>query len=250
MSKQILPTLSQFWTKVKHSVYGFSFDLVAFDYCVIEISWYTPTRKPQCFVSRSFLKENRWDLAMPTTYNFDVPHQTFGLLFNNALYWIASDVDESYVITVYVVSNREFTVVPSPRKVNVFEDGAYKLFSELEIIHGSLGVITGDFWAGVQLWVMKEYGVSESWIQLPILLDYMDVDFVPVNCPENWLIVVEYSGKFKLLILDGKEGIGYNLNVSGLLKKYRIGASYNLNVSGLLKKYRIGVTWIENFTKV
>lgn len=246
-AKQLAPPLSKFCEETKHSHYGLCFDKGALDHCVVEISWYTRTPEESCWIdwysrnrkaqssliSHCYVKVNRWDEATPTGFDFDVPYQKSGLLYDRKLHWIAWDNNDSYVIIAYNVSNRQFRILPAPDD-NVFEDEGYKLFPAVEIVLGCLGLITGDFWAGVELWVMKKYGEGESWMKLPILLDYMDTLFVPVDCPEN-VLIIEDKHEFKLLDLDvnGKEVTTHDVHVSGMPKRY---------------KY-VG-TWMEGLAKV
>jgi F-box interacting protein len=94
-------------------------------------------------------------------------HQSlFGIFFNGALHWLVELPNQSVLIRCFDLNDEKFRTIPLPLST----------FYEANFIRTHVGVL-GDclclssivasissVWE-IQIWVMKEYGVRESWIK-------------------------------------------------------------------------------------
>ncbi|XP_059661929.1 F-box protein CPR1-like [Cornus florida] len=155
---QILPPEPQIWSS--YPVYGFGYDAVTDDYKIVRVSRFVGEGfGPEVVVFSSRL--NKWRMSPHCVPHF-LRHNFSGVFFNGALHWVATRQHESPLdnYSIYIVA---FDLV-----VENFREVKLPNHSDYETV--TLGVSGGCLWAGwidddnhVQLWVMKDYMVQESW---------------------------------------------------------------------------------------
>ncbi|XP_057479171.1 F-box protein CPR1-like [Actinidia eriantha] len=124
-------------------VYGFGYDRVSDDY-VYSLRW------------------NSWHRAQ------EFPHypnlkKTGGVLASGALHWVVSPetgFGKSHLIVSFDLGVEEYRLVPPPEFSNT------NFYMSVEGFGGCLSVLCRYYLAGVDIWVMKEYGVKESWTKI------------------------------------------------------------------------------------
>uniref|UniRef100_A0A2C9UP65 F-box domain-containing protein n=1 Tax=Manihot esculenta TaxID=3983 RepID=A0A2C9UP65_MANES len=117
------------------------------------------------------------------------PYQS-QVLLNGRLHWLTCRHrhQSRRQLVSFDLADEQFQEVPTPNH-GIF--GRY--FSHLAILRGCLAAITQGF-RQLNIWVMKEYGVKESWVKefsigahLPRHLDLNQAPFIYVpECPINW----------------------------------------------------------------
>ncbi|TYI23689.1 hypothetical protein ES332_A06G182300v1 [Gossypium tomentosum] len=154
---QVLPYLGS----CKGYVCGFGHDPIADDYKVVKIIQLGGADgKPlESEVKVCSLKRNRWRKIqdIPCVSSFPVAN---GVFASGALHWILTqklDLSEENTIVALDLATESFREVPQPE----CERMIYQL--NVGVLGGCLCVVANHGDARVDLWVMKEYGVKESW---------------------------------------------------------------------------------------
>ncbi|GAB2285213.1 hypothetical protein Dimus_019665 [Dionaea muscipula] len=136
-----------------------------------------------------------------------IPSRIPGFYLYNCLHWILdyagsnSWCSDHELICCFDFMDEKFRSVPPPPIFSM--DGRYKNhWSNLGILQGCLSICSIDakvFRPDVQVWVMEEYGVAESWVKK---LSFKDpaVDWWD---PHRWIQVVNLLKNGKIVILCG-----------------------------------------------
>ncbi|KAF5749395.1 putative F-box and associated interaction domains-containing protein [Tripterygium wilfordii] len=156
----------------RYVFYGFGYDFVNDDYKVVRVVLgLYPEDDPEVGVYS--LKSDSWRrlktlpvgirwLYSPSYYLFS-GYRCFGVLVGNALHWVSPlnpEIGSPYLIVAFGLGSEEFHMVPQP-------DYEYEMFEmDLSVLGGCLCVLCNDKVSWVDVWLMKEYGVKESWSKL------------------------------------------------------------------------------------
>ncbi|KAL3626504.1 hypothetical protein CASFOL_030053 [Castilleja foliolosa] len=217
------------------TIYGFGHDRVRDDYKVVTLSFYSLRNEPDLgytdiFVEVYSMKTGVWKrLRSPPNYSgYAYPYIPFGALVNGAIHWLAIRTRESgvvFVITAFDLVNETFFEIPPPVGVDV------EVFSpdRLVVLGGCLYLVdtrSNVEWA--DLWVMKEYGVAESWTKFRVYgygnsALFKPLCFVGDAYDEEIVSVVEGRG---LVVYNVKEGKSRNLAVNGVRRKFVDGCTF------------------------
>ncbi|GFZ07084.1 hypothetical protein Acr_19g0000210 [Actinidia rufa] len=150
----------------KTVVYGFGYDSVFDDYKVVKImQFHVVKHEGGCMDSEVYvfcLKSNSWRTVSALLF-FLARGQDHGLLASGALHWdvIVREGDEASVIVAFDIVREGYYLLPQPE----YEDPNFGLLS-LGVLEGCLCVLCSYSEVGVDIWVMEEYGVKESWAKL------------------------------------------------------------------------------------
>ncbi|KAK9292742.1 hypothetical protein L1049_020722 [Liquidambar formosana] len=100
------------------------------------------------------------------------PYNLSGVFLNEALHWIAHDDNSSKLICAFDIGNEQFKTIPLP-PISFSEQGRAIDWSNLGVLGGCLYIYAGekDVPQFVEIWVMKEYGVKESWTKELVIKD-------------------------------------------------------------------------------
>ncbi|XP_074343917.1 F-box/kelch-repeat protein At3g06240-like [Apium graveolens] len=208
-------------------LFGFGYDSSCDDYVVVAI----------CYESGSFcayvymLKTNQWNKVGFSPYvhlcpydHVNVPLVTYGaagIFVEGCLHWLAKKYNDnnSCLIASFNLAKKEFSEVPPPKGVFDY----MRRRPRLGVLKGCLCLITGVYNRN-ELWVMKEYGVVESWVKMSVFLTE-DSSIVSLDLQEDSLVMLE-GGQFILLVSDAKEVILQDMKVIGLPHDFRVGMTY------------------------
>ncbi|XP_057247359.1 F-box protein CPR1-like [Beta vulgaris subsp. vulgaris] len=128
----------------------FFYDCMSDDYKVLR---FAELRNPRETFLYS-LKINAWERILGPPWDWHWKSVKFpGILVNNTLHWMDREHKD---IKCFDLSTRRYYVLLLPKKVSP------TYFPLLAVLKGELFVVTYYF----DIWVMKEYGVEESWTRL------------------------------------------------------------------------------------
>jgi F-box interacting protein len=145
------------------------------------------------------------------------------LFFNGALHSIVySEYREQSFILSFDVNDERFRKIMLPQ--NYLDEPSYSDFEHLAMIKGSLALIVFstviDKILGIcQIWVMREYGVVESWTKKWILINWFHRSW---GCTDNGELLIENAnGLFSfdpeslnenILAIEDLKWVGYTAN--------------------------------------
>nr|AIK66498.1 S3-locus F-box type-2 protein [Petunia integrifolia subsp. inflata] len=202
---------------------GFGFDSIVNDYKVVRLSdvyWDPPTDYP----GPREPKVDIYDLGIDSWRELDVEFPPIYYLpcsemyYKEAVHWFI--VTETVVIFCFDISTETFRTMKMPGSCTFFDGPRYGL----AILNGHLTLIcypdpmssidpTEDL---IEIWMMKEYGASESWIKIYTIKPVP----IPIESPlAIW--------KDHLLLLQTKRGflISYDLN-SNDVKEFNLNCNF------------------------
>ncbi|XP_026424207.1 F-box/kelch-repeat protein At3g23880-like [Papaver somniferum] len=204
------------FTKPEYSydaVYGFGYDSNIDDYKLVVISDYVKTH---CFkVDVYTVKLDSWSSIQGTrNYSFgNGGKESHGVFFNGCLHWlgsIATGETSSEVIVSFDVSSESMVDMPVPENIMPPRDYRGEMYANVGVWGDCIGITFIWRIERIDVWVMQEYGVKESWIKkytttttrLPRpLYPY----WKPLWCFDNGEILVDNSPKH-LFLCDPAKG--------------------------------------------
>lgn len=162
------PEISVPQGKRRHSVcLGFGFDPNANDYKVVRFLCYKglkpsvqPVQKVEVYSKiRDSWRENNVGLQFKVTESSSPTAVVSG-----GIHWMATGSDYSEVIACFVMGREVFEEMSLPDSYGI---GGTDIGKQLAVVKDCLAVVVyplrGDVNKGIDVWVMKEYGVKESW---------------------------------------------------------------------------------------
>lgn len=169
-----------------------------------------------CEVKVYSLKSNSWKRIddYPYDLRFILPpdyhprcRRGYGVFANSAVHWKATVVGKgkengSDLIVAFDLGAEEFKIIPQPDYSSIEHE------INVGVLGGCLCVFCNKNCKQVEIWVMKEYGVKESWTHLCTVIAQLQVK-------EFWLYArpLAYSkgGDKILLELDNRFFVWYDL---------------------------------------
>ncbi|XP_071711658.1 F-box/kelch-repeat protein At3g06240-like [Rutidosis leptorrhynchoides] len=203
-------------------MYGFGYDSCTEDYKVISISFWDTDNEynPDCtdmLVNVYSLRNDTWKNLDNSPYDHAVGNLISGVLVNEKLHWLTSTRSGySSTIAAFSLSNEEFNEIELPDSIE--NDRA--VFNELVELGGKLGMFGTIL--GNEMWVMDEYGVSESWRKIEVV--GIDID------PVKPLCLVDGCDRY--IVFGDEDGVVvYNVNersvrIVGSPNGFSIGGTY------------------------
>ncbi|XVE87676.1 hypothetical protein DITRI_Ditri19aG0006900 [Diplodiscus trichospermus] len=145
-------------------VYGFGHDPISDDYKVVKIMHLGRVDgKPlETEVKVCSLKRNRWRKIQDIPCVFSFPGAK-GVFASGALHWVLTQklqLSEETVIVALDLGSESYREVPQPE----YKDKIFQL--NVGVLGGSLCAMANYDDVRVDLWIMKEYGVKDSWTRL------------------------------------------------------------------------------------
>ncbi|EYU33144.1 hypothetical protein MIMGU_mgv1a025616mg [Erythranthe guttata] len=212
--------------KSKHSstMHGFGYDSYIDDYKVVALSYYDSDTEyePDCvdtFVDVYCVRRGVWKRVESSPYDHSAPVTPSGAYLNGAVHWLAGSRESGHasVIAAFDLVNEVFTKIPAPNKS--FE------YSTLEIFGGCLCMIVDRMDMRTDIWVMKEYGLADSWIKYTIGCGY-DYDILNPLCYiwDEGVVWMTYDGR--LAICNPKDETFKDMIVDGVPAKFTDGCVF------------------------
>ncbi|XP_059629340.1 F-box/kelch-repeat protein At3g06240-like [Cornus florida] len=159
-----------------------------------------------------------------------MPHSA--VFVNGSIHWLTFKCsDKSLVIAAFDVSEEKFRDILAPSS---FEE--CNISSDLGVLGGCLCKLVCDSDSQADLWVMKEYGVTESWTKFTISLPTYNVE--PLCLLPDREVLLEMDGD-KLVAYNAKEKRLRYIMVHGMPTTFDAVMSY---VESIVSPY---YHWIE-----
>ncbi|XP_060217846.1 F-box/kelch-repeat protein At3g06240-like [Lycium barbarum] len=164
------------------NMYGLGYDVVSDDYKVVNLSYYDTENYEywaDSFVDMYSVRKGVWK-RLETPYDHSLTDLASGVLINGALHWLACRKTEySTLIAAFDLTDEKFLELPGPLDLsnNCF-------MCNLAAIRGCLSICTSISRDNdtISFWMMKEYGVKESWTKFKITEPNVDRSLSTLLC--------------------------------------------------------------------
>lgn len=176
-----------------HVVHGFGYDCSGDDYKLVQIGC-TDSENHVMIYS---LRADSWREIQKIPYKIQLDQS--GKLVNGALHWEAGGTNEWRLVS-FDLAREVFQEVSQPN----YGNGDYRLFAR--VLGGCLCVLCDRAGNCFDVWIMKEYGVKESWTK------FASVPYMPLMKAldgKRSLCFSKYGG---FLIYSGSELVLYDVN--------------------------------------
>lgn len=157
-----IETVPTFSSNVVNAVYGFGYDSVTDDYKVVRVVQHHGVAFMDSEVWVYSLKSNSWKEVRDFPDYLSIGQEP-GLFAGGALNWVAMNQlggEKPDAIVSFNLATERYRIVPQPE----YKDANFRLFAE--VLEGCLCVLCCYDKVRVDIWVMKEYRVKESWKKL------------------------------------------------------------------------------------
>ncbi|KAJ7946381.1 F-box protein [Quillaja saponaria] len=136
--------------------YGFGYDSVNEDYKVVRLVQFLNKKEKEFKVYS--LKDDVWRRSQDFPYYLCYKY-AWGVLVNGALHWAVTQTLESEekFVLAFGISMEVYGMVPLPE----FSDRCFHL--TVHVLGGCLCLLCHYFGVRVDVWVMRQYEVKESW---------------------------------------------------------------------------------------
>ncbi|XLT92051.1 hypothetical protein HN873_013726 [Arachis hypogaea] len=191
--------------------YGFGFDASRDDYLIV-LYWHDNYYNEDVYLECFSLRTNSWidlDAALPKPLGRWKQRKRSDLFLHGAIHWLCCS-SEDYIdddILIFDLKERSFSKISIPKQLV----GCYPIY--LITVEGCLALYLDDKHK-TEIWVMKEYKVSSSWI---LMYDIPYGNNVPI-CMSNGsdIIALNYTLRYSKLRFVKYNVIGELLNYSPL----------------------------------
>ncbi|KAK9741602.1 hypothetical protein RND81_03G116600 [Saponaria officinalis] len=217
----------------RHPLYGLGYDHVNDDYKVVSPSYYPPElamvvhvysvrngtwkeADSSLYEPRSVRKCNREKVE---SFSFELCYSLCmtGVFVDGSLHWVATNsTNLSSFIVGFDLDEEIFRIIPAPRSVYAV-DFTYDIVGELGGCLCTLSVLSNK---ETKVWVMKEYGVEQSWTKL-MIVDGVS-EYMPILCVPGRREVVMVKDDHT----EGEDMVIYNLDSATFKSITMQGATY------------------------
>ncbi|KAL8059796.1 hypothetical protein ABFX02_03G110100 [Erythranthe guttata] len=144
--------------------HGFGVSLISQEYKVVRIFHERElhprnrscVRVPYSETQVYSLGKGSWRTIGGAPFAYD--SRSIGLFFEGRLHWLIQDLEAAHdLISSFDLENEEFRPIPPPFRPR------RKLLGSLGVLKGCLCLCDNTSNFEIEIWVMKEYGVEESW---------------------------------------------------------------------------------------
>ncbi|GMY35329.1 F-box protein CPR1 [Fagus crenata] len=146
----------------QYTVSGFGYDETSDDYKVVRsVRLYLPDNKPSGSEVYS-LKNDSWRRLPDYPYILRYK-RAFAMLVSGALHWLVTskaESDRTNLILAFDLGIEEYRLVPHPDISDIIS------LMNVGVLGGCLTIYCSHPFSRLDVWVMKDYGVKESWTKL------------------------------------------------------------------------------------
>ncbi|XP_042029139.1 F-box protein CPR1-like, partial [Salvia splendens] len=148
------------------AIFALGYDSEHDDYKVVSVNQAANDKDGNTFTTETMiysLKSNSWKKAKDFPYL--LPHHTsrWGIYLNGALHTVVKHGrNPEMVIMSFDLGKEEHLEIPLPEHSNA----AIRGVESLEVLVGCLAAVVPGKKCGTDIWLMKEYGVKQSWMKL------------------------------------------------------------------------------------
>ncbi|KAL1808774.1 hypothetical protein ACET3Z_025764 [Daucus carota] len=162
----------------------------------------------------------KWERALLSPYDHRMSRDYAGVLFQGGLHWFAKSGD-LLVLVVFNVSSISLASVPKPENLT-FEDGTFS-FPEIGVLDDCLSVVAIKGGKETFIWLMRSYGVAETWFNLVIRHPVSQISALYMR-EESWNVICVEDGNFLRLIVSQNGGVRIqDFAVHGLPEDFEVG---------------------------
>ncbi|KAM5580276.1 F-box/kelch-repeat protein [Rosa sericea] len=200
---QVLPQ-PPFNSSGQKCFFGFGYDSTTDDYKVILGSY----KSGYEFVVAVFMLKRGWWRKLERLNRYSEVNWV-GCLVNEALHWVLHDPEDGGFISSRIVSfdlaEEKFHEIPFPYPLN--PNDRRGLIVELGILCNCLTLVFrtmySDAGGNLTMWVMKDYGVEESWTEI---IDIPSSEYIYLTCiSENGEVLMRLRDEGSLALYNPKE---------------------------------------------
>ncbi|XP_057765030.1 F-box protein CPR1-like [Salvia miltiorrhiza] len=205
------------------TTFGFGYDSTNDDYKVVRIVEFRNERSHVWMHSEAMiygLKSNRWRRLEHFSYPLPFLRGHWRVHVNGALHTLVAESDNQFTVKImaFSVENEGHYVVAMPQGVQI-----KGVDMSLDVIDGCLSLVCA-YRSRVVIWVMKDYGVKESWTKLlsisPPAIEQGDFlkplvysregDKILLNCSDKKLVWYDLSLRtVENVLVDGMPFVFY-----------------------------------------
>ncbi|RZC76632.1 hypothetical protein C5167_000754 [Papaver somniferum] len=105
------------------------------------------------------LESNSWSSALYMPYTLSLEPRPTALYMSGALHWLT---DDSKLLVSFDLGDEIIREVPGPARDSFFDNDSYQ-YKYVDVLGGCLCIVCVVLGDRGDVWVMKDYGVRESW---------------------------------------------------------------------------------------
>ncbi|XP_059650531.1 F-box protein CPR1-like isoform X2 [Cornus florida] len=224
-----------------YTLYGLGYDSSADDYKVLTIDFredvdYVEEEEEdydedEPFCNRAIvrvysLKTDSWRRIhdVPHSHSRLAPCSSSLVLVSGCLHWFIFR-SATYLIAAFDVADEKFGAVQMPSSL---DDSKFNLsYCSLGVLGGCLCLLVPHQTTGTttDIWVMKEYGVTESWTKFTSVRA-LDMYMMKFLCFVDGEVIFEVDGHNKFVAFNAKEKTRRDIVVCGIPTMYEAGQTY------------------------
>ncbi|XP_059650493.1 F-box/kelch-repeat protein At3g06240-like isoform X2 [Cornus florida] len=186
------------------------------------------------------LKTDSWRRIqdVPHYHSRDAPPPTL-VLVNGCLHWF-SFRSSSYVIAAFDLADEKFRDVQIPSSLDNNHSNYDLMYCKLGVLRGCLCILVSH----TDIWVMKEYGVTESWTKISSVCGHNTFMIEPLCLLADGEVLFEIYEE-KLVAFNAKEKALRDVVVCGIPDMFKAGMTF---VESLVSPYRCdGIEYLKSY---
>ncbi|XP_071903724.1 F-box/kelch-repeat protein At3g06240-like [Coffea arabica] len=194
---------------------AFGYDSFNDDYKIIWPYGGTTIRRSENFVIVFSLRNGTCRRLYNCSY---APTTHSGVFLNGSVHWLAqSRVDESQVIAALDLSTEEFKQVPWPSAgCSTRNWGSLASSKQLVVLGGCLAMVVEQSSQQMDIWMMKDYGVGESWTKFGVIIPkVVEHYYKPICLLGEDDVVLDKNGQ-NLVVHNLRDGTTREILVAGI----------------------------------
>ncbi|XP_058202744.1 F-box/kelch-repeat protein At3g06240-like [Rhododendron vialii] len=204
------------------NVYGVGYDSFTDDYKVVIFSYFrtlSSAERDTIIVAVYSLKTNAWR-RIQDSHDYVLQKTSCGVFVNGRLHFVCRR-NESCVIVAFDLSEESFRELQLP----VLFGANDSLYYRLAVLGGCLCLVD-ERSRKTEFWMMKDYGVRESWLKFTIGMPEMSTVDLLCMLAEDEFLLKNWFCTEKLVVYSLKKETLRDMVVRGFPTKFRFGSTY------------------------